>query len=56
MGTCNYRLLYFFHGRQVAVLAHGLTKERQIPKADLETAIKRKKLFEADPEKHTHQE
>jgi len=56
VGRVNYRLLYFFHGREVAVLAHGLTKEREIPKTDLETAIKRKKLFKADPATHTHEE
>jgi phage-related protein len=56
VGRVNYRLLYFFHGREVAVLAHGLTKERAIPKTDLETAIKRKKLFKADPATHTHEE
>ena len=56
VGRMNYRLLYFFHGREVAVLAHGLTKEREIPTTDLETAIKRKKLFKADPATHTHEE
>ncbi|HZK80156.1 MAG TPA: type II toxin-antitoxin system RelE/ParE family toxin [Humisphaera sp.] len=56
VGRVNYRLLYFFHGRNVAVVAHGLTKEREIPKSDLETAIKRKKQFEANPRMHTYQE
>jgi phage-related protein len=56
VGRVNYRVLYFFHGRQVAVLAHGLTKEREVPTADLELAVKRKKKFDADPKKHTHQE
>lgn len=52
----NYRLLYFFHGRTVAVVAHGLTKEDVVPPADIERALRRKKLFEADPEKHTYRE
>lgn len=56
VGTVNYRLLYFFHGRSVAVLAHGLTKEKAIPETDLKLALKRKKLFEADPAKHTYEE
>src|SRR4051794_14570567 len=30
-GHVNYRLLYFFHGREIAVVAAGLTKEAQIP-------------------------
>jgi len=56
VGRVNYRLLYFFHGRNVAVLAHGLTKEREIPKTDLATAIARKAHFEANPKRHTHEE
>ena len=31
LGTVNYRMLYFFHGRIVAVVAHGLVKEREVP-------------------------
>lgn len=50
----NYRILYFFHGKNVAVLAHCLTKEREIPAADLKRALDRKKLFEANPAQHTH--
>lgn len=56
VGRANYRVLYFFHGRGVAILAHGLTKERAIPKGDLERARERKAKFEADPEGHTQQE
>lgn len=56
VGRVNYRLLYFYHGRNVAVLAHGLTKERAIPPAALRQAIERKKRFEADPDKHTYRE
>ena len=26
-GRVNYRILYFFHGKNVALLAHALTKE-----------------------------
>jgi hypothetical protein len=48
------RLLYFFHGRQVAILAHSLTKEDEIPNTDIERAIKREKLFEANPKAHIY--
>jgi hypothetical protein len=27
----NYRMLYFFSGREVVVVSHGLTKERIVP-------------------------
>ncbi len=54
-GHVQYRLLYFFHGRQVAILAHSLTKEDKVPNADIERAIRRKGLFESDPEAHTYE-
>jgi phage-related protein len=54
-GHVQYRLLYFFHGRHVAILAHALTKEDEVPKADMERAIRRKKLFEANPKAHTYE-
>ena len=53
-GRVNYRLLYFFHGRNLAILGHALTKEDDVPKADIERAIRRKKAFEADPAKHSY--
>ena len=54
-GRAQYRLLYFFHGRRVAILAHSLTKEDKVPNADIERAIKRKRLFESNPEAHTYE-
>jgi len=51
-GRVNYRVLYFFHGKDVAVLAHGLTKEKEVPAADIDRAIERKKRYEQNPEKH----
>jgi phage-related protein len=56
LGTVNYRILYFFHGRVAAVLAHGLVKESDVPKRDIELAIQRKGKFELDPERHTFKE
>jgi phage-related protein len=53
-GRVNFRMLYFFHGRNVAVLSHALTKEDKVPRADIERAIRRKKAFEADPTAHSH--
>jgi len=52
----NYRILYFFHGRVAAVLAHGLVKERVVPARDIDLAIERKHRFERDPGAHTYQE
>ena len=55
-GRVNYRLLYFFHGRHVAILAHALTKEQAVPAIEIERALARKRAFEADPERHTYRE
>jgi phage-related protein len=55
-GRVNIRLLYFFHGRNLAILGHALTKEDKVPKADIERAVRRKKSFEADPAGHTYSE
>jgi len=49
-----YRMLYFFAGRQLAVLSHGITKEGAIPDVEIKRAIARKKRFEARPEAHAY--
>jgi hypothetical protein len=41
---------------KVAVLSHGLMKEREVPPREIELAIRRKSRFEADPEAHTYSE
>ena len=55
-GRVNYRILYFFHGRNLAILGHALTKEEEVPKADIERAIRRKKAFESNPAAHSYAE
>ena len=52
----QYRILYFFHGQNVAILAHGLTKEKEVPKGDIALAVQRKERFERDPAKYTYRE
>jgi hypothetical protein len=49
------RILYFFRGRQAAILAHALTKEDVVSSIAIERAIKRKKCFEANPKAHTYE-
>jgi len=53
MGSINYRLLYFFHGRTASVIARGLTKEAAVPASDIKQAITRKSAFAANPTVHT---
>lgn len=48
----HYRILYFFFGRQTIVLAHGLTKEQEIPERDIILAIQRKEQFKINPWNH----
>ena len=55
-GTVQYRILYFYHGQNVAILAHTLTKEKKIPQEAIVEAIRRKNRFERDPDKHTYRE
>lgn len=52
----NFRILYFFHGRVAAVLTHAAIKEREVPGADIERALDRKRLFERNPDAHTYRE
>lgn len=52
----HYRILYFFHGKNVAILTHALTKEGRIPDADIDRASSRKKLYERNPAEHTYSE
>lgn len=52
----HHRILYFFCGHAVAVLAHGLVKERAVPPREIEVAMRRRMQFEADPEGHTYGE
>lgn len=49
----NFRILYFFAGSGVAILAHGCTKEGKVEKADIERAVARRLSYEANPAAHT---
>jgi phage-related protein len=52
-GRVQYRILYFFHGRNVALLAHALTKEDKVPAIDIHRAMERKRKYEQNPKQHT---
>ena len=55
-GRVQYRILSFFHGQRLAVLAHALTKEGQVPPVDSERAIRRQDAFAQDPETQSYAE
>lgn len=44
----HYRMLYFFRGKAVVVVSHGLTKEREVPSREIGPAVERKKRVEAN--------
>jgi phage-related protein len=53
----QYRIFYFFHGQNVAILAHAISKDTdRVPIIDIDRAIKRKHKFEKNPNIHTYQE
>ena len=52
----NFRMLYFFHGKAVVVLSHGVVKEQEVPPKEIDKAVERKRQFEANPKQHTHEE
>lgn len=56
LGSINYRVLYGFHGRDVAILAHALTKEDRVPPAEIDRAAQRLAKYRLDPTKHTYSE
>jgi phage-related protein len=52
----QYRLLYFFHGRNLAVIAHGIVKRGSaVPDVDIDRAENRKRHFASNPAQHTYQ-
>jgi phage-related protein len=51
----NYRILYFFHGRDAVVVSHGLVKEREVPHREIDRAIERRQKFVANPAMHSVQ-
>jgi phage-related protein len=53
----QYRILYFFHGQNIAIIAHAIVKEDSaVPDVDIDRAIERQQLFIADPTTHTYEE
>jgi len=51
----HYRILYFFHGQSVVVAAHGLIKEKDVPKTEIKKAIERRNKFLQSPDEHSYQ-
>lgn len=54
-GNVNYRILYFFHGARVVILAHALTKESTVPATDIQRALIRRERLLSEPDVHIHE-
>jgi len=53
LGSVNYRILYAFVGHHVVLLSHGCTKERAVPKTEINQALRNLEQFRKDPKAHT---
>jgi len=49
----HYRMLYFFSGKAVVVVSHGLAKERAVPSKEIDTAVRRKRQTEQNFKQYT---
>ena len=56
MENKQYRILFFFHGREAVILTRGLTKEREVPKIEIDKAIESMNKYLSDPDKHKKSE
>jgi hypothetical protein len=54
VGNVNYRILYGFVERDVALLACGLTKEKAVPSREIDRAIGRIERYHVDPTRHRY--
>ena len=53
----NYRVLYFFHAQEAAVVSHGIQKQQEkVPPKEIALAKARMALFKANPRTHTFEE
>ena len=48
----HYRILYFFSGKNIVVISHGLSKESKVPAVEINKALERRKAYEANPKAH----
>ncbi len=51
----QYRLLYFFHGIEAAVILHGTTKSKRVPPSEINLAIERRGNFLQNPKLRTQE-
>jgi len=52
----NYRILYGFAGQGLVVVSHGITKEKRVPRAEIDRAVARLAKYKQNPTKHAYPE
>lgn len=53
----QYRILYFFHGQNIAILAHSIIKRgSEVDFDEIDVAVERMNRFKANPKLHTYEE
>ena len=52
VGNVNYRILYGFVAKDVALLVVGLTKEKKVPSREIDEAVRRIEKYKGDPESY----
>lgn len=55
-GNVHYRVLYTFVGQNIVLLTHGCYKIKEVPKTEIDRAIKRRENYLSNPEAHTYTE
>jgi phage-related protein len=53
-GSVNYRILYAFVGRSIVLLSHGCTKEKRVPKTEINRAVSNRDRYVKDRKAHTY--
>jgi len=53
-GKVNYRILYAFYGQNAVLLTHGITKEDEVPKNEIERAKRYLTNYRNDSKLHTY--
>jgi len=53
VGRVQYRILYGFAGKNIAVVAHALTKKAAVPDRDIDIAANRLERVRRSPQKYT---
>jgi len=50
----NYRILYFFEGKNAVIVSHGCTKEKKVPKSEINKAIRHRNNYIQNPRAHIY--